>query len=98
MSLGYEFSSVALEDIAEIFVYYTRILNAEIAQARVDEIFYRVKEICDFPDSGQLVPSRRKGVRRIMQRDYLIFYVLREATIFVLRVQHGRRDLTDLVL
>jgi plasmid stabilization system protein ParE len=98
MSLGFEFSSIALDDLADIYDFYTRVLNKEIAQARVDEIFHRVKEVCEFPNSGEAVPSKRKGVRKILQRDYLIFYVLRDNIIYVLRVQHGRRDLRDLEL
>ncbi len=36
MSLGFEFSSIALDDIADIYDFYARVLNADIAQARVD--------------------------------------------------------------
>lgn len=44
---------------------------------------------------GPLRGGARKEVRQLVYDEYLIFYRLTADSIEILRVVHGRRDLTD---
>ena len=91
MTYAFEFSEQALEDLANLWTYFERMHGADRAQRHVDEVFARVREITDFPESGALHHGRRSGVRRLRAGLHFIFYTFNGEVIRVQRVLNTRR-------
>ncbi len=91
MGFSVDFTEEALEDLANLWTYYSRVFDEELAQRRVDEVIARVQELCVFPESGTLHHGRRRGVRKVSVRQHLVFYLVVESRIQVLRVLNARR-------
>jgi|GEM_PF-4839202 len=64
----------------------------------VDALVDRTRSRQDFPLIGEARPWLGKGVRRVVERPYLIFYRLGENVVLVLRVLHGARRITRRLL
>lgn len=91
MGFSLDLAEEALEDLANLWTYYSRLLDKELAQGRVDEVIARVQELCVFPESGALHHGRRLGVRKVSVRQHQVFYLVAASRIQVLRVLHARR-------
>lgn len=91
MKFRYEFSEMALEDLADIWSFFARVSGDKIAQRRVDAIFARVGEMSIFPESGVLHRGKRKNVRRWSAGMHIIFYIFDGECIRVQRVLNARR-------
>lgn len=91
MGFSVDFAEEALEDLANLWTYYSRVFDEELAQRRVDEVVARVQELCVFPESGALHHGRRLGVRKVSVRQHLVFYLIAAPRVQVLRVLHVRR-------
>ena len=53
-----------------------------------------IELLLQFPRIGTPCPHLAPGLRRMMWRDYLIYYRLRRDAVEVVRALHGRRDIT----
>lgn len=91
MSFSVDFAEEALEDIANLWTYYARVFDEELAQHRVDEVIARLQELCVFPESGALHYGQKPGVRKVSVRQHLVFYLVVTSRIQVLRVLHAKR-------
>ena len=59
----------------------------------VDGLRRRCADLATMPERFSLVPRHEEsGVRRLVHGEHLVFYVVREARVVVLRVLHGRMD------
>jgi toxin ParE1/3/4 len=65
------------------------------ADATLDRIQARAEALIEFPKMGQLRKGRQKDIRQLVEGDYLIFYRVADDYIEILRVLHGRRDLSE---
>lgn len=67
--------------------------NPERAITFVEELLDRCYALAYMPRAYPLVPRYETfGIRRIVYRDYLIFYRVREELIEVVRIIHGAQD------
>lgn len=55
----------------------------------------RCELLREYPELGPLRGGRRTDVRQLTEGEYLIFYRIAPDRIEILRVLHGRRDLSD---
>ena len=84
----------ALDDLARIKGHVERFdpRAAEALAARLKEAVHRLR---DHPLSGLIVPeSASRWLREVIVAPYRIVYVVKDRNVLVLRVWHGRRDLT----
>jgi plasmid stabilization system protein ParE len=90
---------VAEEDLNEIVDY---LLEHSINAANnfVDDLEKLEESLSMFPELGVLSKDRklrRKGYRVVVVGDYLLFYILRDDNVFVMRVIHGKRNYLTLL-
>jgi toxin ParE1/3/4 len=77
--------------------------NADVAVKFLNAAELTFAQLAENPGMGkvsQLVVSRLGEIRqwRIKNfREYLIFYLIQDATVEILRVLHGARDLADVL-
>lgn len=64
------------------------------AKRWVAQVFDRVGQIADFPESGRIVPEvGRRDLRELILGHYRIIYRVRKDSVTVLTVHSGRRPL-----
>jgi toxin ParE1/3/4 len=67
------------------------------AHSFVDELAATCESLSHFPHSNQAVGVlQAERVRRKVYGNYLIFYVVRDQSLEILRVLHGAQDYSDL--
>jgi toxin ParE1/3/4 len=73
--------------------------NVPAADRVTEEIARRIEGLAAFPMMGAARDDLRKGIRQLSEPPYLIFYrvVEADATVEVIRVVHGARDLPDVL-
>ena len=77
--------------MADLWAYFERMYGVDASQQHVDEVFARVHQIADFPESGVLHQGRRSGVRRWRAGLYFVLYTFNGQVIRVQRVLNTRR-------
>ena len=96
------FSDAAVADILEQSEWYEAQADQNLAQRWAEAVSATALRIAETPEAGPLCRFRAhelSGVRRMAIAGFakhLIFYLLREDEVFVLRVIHGARDLESL--
>jgi toxin ParE1/3/4 len=68
---------------------------ADAADRVVMAIERTIELLPQFPRIGTPCPHPAPGLRRMLWRDYLIYYRLRDNVVEVVRVLHGRRHITS---
>lgn len=59
----------------------------------VDELVARCRSLADMPDRFPLLPrDPQKRIRRLVHRNYLIFYVVLDERVDILHIVNGARD------
>lgn len=72
--------------------------NPKRAASFVNELLNRCEALGDMPRAFPLIPRyEHHGVRRLVHRDYLIFYRLNGERVEVLHVLNGARDYESLL-
>lgn len=85
----------AWADLAEIGDYIAED-DEDRARSFVEELHEASLSLADFPERYAVVPGYRDlGVRSRSHGPYMIFYRIKDS-VQVLRVVHGRRDLSNL--
>jgi toxin ParE1/3/4 len=93
--LPYVFSKKAVIDLEEIWLYTVE--KWSVAQADryylliIDEIDY----ICKNIDSGKPMDNIRKGYRASKVKSHLIFYLVVNDTVEIIRILHQRIDMEN---
>jgi toxin ParE1/3/4 len=87
-------------DIAAILDYLTEIAGSRIAGKYADAIDDAIARLADMPGAAAPRPALGPDVRITVVRPYLIIHEHRrgEGTLHVLRVVHGRRNITADIL
>jgi toxin ParE1/3/4 len=81
-------------DLAEIWDYIAQ-HNPVAADGAVMAIEQTIELLGEFPRIGSLCPHLAPGLRRTGWREYLIYYRVHEDMVEILRVLHGRRNITS---
>jgi toxin ParE1/3/4 len=95
MILPIEFSQKALTDLEEIsaFLHATGSRNAV---RFIDDLDAAVASLAEYPERFSVVPEfTGVGLRRCVCRAYVIFYIVRIDTVYIVRVMHGSRDVAS---
>ena len=93
----------AKSDLAEVFEYYSNI-SPELPKAFLDEFETALSLLCEAPGIGSrrfshLFPLRiNLRTWRLDRFPFRIFYRVDDDTLYVLRVDHQRRDVTKATL
>jgi len=88
-----QWSPLAIERVAEIAAYIAED-NPVAAEKWVREIFARVGQLTEFPQSRRHLPeTMRQDIRELTWGNYRIIYRLEECQVSILTVRHGRQIL-----
>jgi toxin ParE1/3/4 len=94
-------ASVAAEDLREL-VSFLAVESPHSATTLLDRVDSAVRQLETHPESGHLVPElERYGVtryRELVLSPWRLFYRSDEATIFIVAIIDGRRDVQDVLL
>ena len=95
MTVGW--TAGALSDLREIREYIARD-SPQAAQRVVDHVFVSSARLVRFPKSAkEIFRSPGHSIRALVNPPYQILYEIREKSVFVVAVVHGRRDLRELL-
>lgn len=93
-----EFTPLAISDLKGIRDYIA-LDSPEMAEKYLKKLYDRCISIADFPDSGAELAKRittKVKYRYIVIDDYIIFYLATDASIRIIRVLHGSRDIESI--
>ncbi len=86
-------SPEAENDLLDIWNYVARESSPSLADAQVKAVHHACVTLAQWPHSGRARDDLRVGVRSIVVKPYVAFYRVNEATVEVVRVLHGSRDI-----
>ena len=95
---SFRFTDNAYAELDEILNYISSALtNKEAAAAFLDELKSKIDEICQFPQSGQIVENEyllRSEVRKVFVKNYIVYYLADDFNkdIIILCLTYGRRN------
>ncbi|MEW6183780.1 MAG: type II toxin-antitoxin system RelE/ParE family toxin [Bacillota bacterium] len=91
-----KYAPAAVDDMDEIFSYISQdnIANAEMM---LEKINGGITKLTEFPNMGSLLSDEeytiiQRGYRFIIVQPYLVFYRIKDNTVIIHRILHGRRD------
>lgn len=86
----------ALDDIAELFNYIKTALNEPTVASEMKKVILSaVDSLEEFPMRSSIIdtePFHSSGVRKILVKNYFIFYRVHEDRVVILRILYNRRD------
>ncbi len=83
----------ALSDLRAIREYIARD-SIYYAEKFVDDIFYAVQRLEQFPESGHIVPEKGvSNIREIKFSSYRIIYHIRNKSVYIVTIVHGGRNI-----
>lgn len=91
--MPYRLSSLAEQDLEEIWSYVAEDASPATADQLIDAIMDRFELLAEQPRMGRLRPEFGEGVRSFTVENYVVYY-RHEGDVLVARVLHGRRDQT----
>jgi len=91
----YRLSRQAQADIRDIKAFIARD-NPVRALTYVQELRAKIEEVAQAPLTYRERPELLAGVRAARHGNYLIFFMINEDMVDVLRVRHGATDFDDL--
>ena len=86
----------AKADLAGIWSYLAE-RSPQAADRLTKEIEQQIERLADFPEIGPQRPEIRPGVRVLVSGNFLVLYKFEGQTVFIIRVVHGARDLSDIL-
>ena len=89
--MPYRLSTLAEQDLEEIWSYVAKDASATTADRLIDAIFDRFELLTEQPRMGRNRPEFGEGVRSFVVESYVIYY-RQERDILIARVLHGSRD------
>lgn len=91
----------AQHDLADIAAWLEREASPAVAKRFLDDVLGLVETLDEFPDRGSVPPELDalgiREFRQIVMRPYRIIYRVEGATVFVMLVADGRRDMQMLL-
>src|SRR5258707_149266 len=97
-SLGLVWSPTARRDMANIWGYLDLHASREVADAQIHKINAWAVTLVRNPRIGRPRDKFLPGLRQVLVNPYIVFYRFDEATVEIMRVAHGRRDLPALLM
>ena len=92
---------MAQHDLNEIFDYVSNELcNTSAALSLIDEFEKAFDRICVFPESCALVDNeyvKDSTLRKLIIKNYIAFYRIKNDEIQVVRVLYGMRNFADIL-
>ncbi|MCR2833631.1 type II toxin-antitoxin system RelE/ParE family toxin [Parerythrobacter lacustris] len=82
-------------DLADIWLSTANRWGVDQADDYVRAIEDRLSRICDFPESYPNYDCSHGKFRKARSGEHLIFYIISEMTVEVVRVLHSRMDVED---
>jgi toxin ParE1/3/4 len=89
-------SPAAREDLIDVWATIAA-ENRAAADRLLDRIHAKIRQLESFPDSGPRRLEIASDTRALTVGNYLVLYRHFEATVEIVRVVHGARDLTALL-
>jgi len=83
----------AEEDLFQIWAYLARHASLAVADRQIRTIRRGSRRLARLPYSGRSRDDLVPGIRSILVAPYVVFYRVTDATVDIVRVLHGRRDL-----
>ena len=90
-------TELSVEDLRDIFDYISK-NSSQYARITVDRIYKRTNQISTNPKSGRIVPEIDDELLRelIIGKYRLIYYIVDEYRVDILRVYHSARSFSDI--
>ena len=89
--MPYRLSSLAEQDLDEIWLYVAEDASPATADRLIDDIIDRFSLLAEQPRMGRLRPEFGEGVRSFPVENHVIYY-RHENEVLIARVLHGKRD------
>ena len=89
--MPYRLSSLAEQDLDEIWLYVAEDASSATADRLIDDIIDRFSLLAEQPRMGRLRPEFGEGVRSFAVDSHVIYY-RHENEVLIARVLHGKRD------
>lgn len=86
----------AEDDLIAIWQYVAE-HNPAAADNLLDRLDKRIGTLADFPERGAPRNELGKGIRLLIEGNYLIVYRFEKGETSIIRVIHGSRDLVNLL-
>jgi toxin ParE1/3/4 len=90
-------SDRAEEDLIDIWLRIARD-SPRNADRFLDVLNGRIDSLADYPGRGVPRPELGKGIRMLVEGNYLILYRVEAKAVLIARVVHGGRDLRELIV
>lgn len=91
-----QYSSLALQDLDEIWDYITyELKNSSAADKTVNGIMDCVDDLSCFPESGAKLLFDHyldSGYRFVIYKNYMAFYHIQVDCVYIDRIMYGKRD------
>jgi len=90
---------IAEDDLNEVVDYLLE-YSINAANAFIDELEKLEEQLSNFPGATALVKDKKlrsKGYRMAVIGDYLLFYTMRNESIYVMRIIHSKRNYLTLL-
>lgn len=87
-------SPEAQSDLSDILLYTVQRWGEEQLDRYAAALDNGLQLIADNPAIGRARPELFDGCRSFRVREHIVYYALRDATVVVFRVLHGRMDAT----
>ena len=86
-------SPLAIDRISEIAEYISQD-NPNASVKWIDNIFTKIEQLNEFPESGRIVPEMsRNNIRELIYGNYRIVYRIESEQISILTVRHFKQIL-----
>ena len=98
-SYDIHYLSIAEDDLNKIVDYLLE-HSIDAANAFIDELEGLEERLAMFPKSATPIRNKRlqsRGYRIAIIGDYLLFYILRNESVYVMRIIHGKRNYLSLL-
>lgn len=102
MSLLLQISHLASQDFDEIYTYISQ-NNPDAALRFFDAARETFAKIATTPNLGRVYPNQNKSLTGLRKwgitgfKSYIIFYLIREDVLIIVRIIHGARDFPALL-
>jgi len=89
------YSATARADLRDIVRYLRAAASDDIAKATADKIIAAAESLSTMPTRQRTRNRLQTGLRNLSVGNYMIFYRIVGATVSVVRILHGSRDITS---
>jgi toxin ParE1/3/4 len=81
-------------DLRAINAYIGERAGRAVAENFIDRMESAIQKLSILPRAHAVQPKFGANVRRMVVKSYLVFYQVKDETVYILRVLHGARNIT----